>query len=346
MRREELFERLEQAFSPIEPGQEVEIGLFRPEDGLGLSLLYYSIYGRGFPLDLVYDPEEFVRRNQSEGQYTVVARTPRGEIVGSVGMFHGGADPDVYDFGQLNVLEGYRRSHLALELSRYILHKVAIDVGVQVLYCEGVCNHAVSQRLAIQEGFMATGLEVECMPASAYQDQGAPVANVSLLLMFLLRSKRGGLCHLPARYQDVVAEISTTLGMDCQFSEEGRMTGTTESSVFTIDEGNLVRLTVPHAGEDFVEVVTQTTDLASGRGVMQVYLNLGDAGAVEAANLLRGQGFFYGGFLPAWFGDSGLVLQKVWNTPDWEAIKLYGKRAKTLRDYIRDDCEAVMHAGG
>jgi hypothetical protein len=346
MRREKLFERLEKAYSPIEQGQEVEIGLLRPEDGLGLSLVYYSIYGRDFPLDLVYDPEELVRRNQGDEQYTAVARTPRGEIVGCIGMFRGGANPDVFEFGQLNVLEGYRRSHLAVELSRYMLHKVAIDVGVPVLYVEGVCNHAVSQRLAVQEGFTPTGLEVECMPAGAYQAQGAPVANVSLLLMFLLKSSRGGLCHLPSRYHKVVAEICTALGMDCQLSEEGRMTGTTESSVFTIDEGNLVRLSAPHAGEDFLEVMEQTTSLASGRGVMQVYLNLGDAGAVEAATLLREQGFFYGGFLPGWFGDSGLVLQKTWNTPDWEAIKLYGKRAKALRDYIRADCETVMNAGG
>jgi len=344
MRREELLERLEKAYTPVAEGQEVEIGLFRPEDALGLSLLYYDIYGRDFPLDLVYDPEELVRRNAGDAQYTVVARTPRGEVVGSVGMFRGGANPEVFEFGQLNVLEGYRRSHLALELSRFILHKTAVDVGVPVLYVEGVCNHAVSQRLAVQEGFVPTGLEVECMPASAYQAQGAPKANVSLVLLFLLRSRKGGLCHLPARYHEAAAETCTLLGMDCGFSEEGRMTGTTESSVFTIDEGSLVRLSVPHAGEDFAKVVEQTTALASGRGVMQVYLNLGDAGAVEAANLLREQGFFYGGFLPGWFGDAGLVLQKTWSTPDWEAIKLYGKRAKALLEYIRTDCESVRNA--
>lgn len=341
-RHEELIRRLEQAHSPIEEGQEVEIGVFTPEDALGVSLVYYDIYGADFPLDLVYDPEELIRRNAGEDQYTVVARTARGEVVGTIGMYRNAPHPDVFEFGQLNVIKPYRLGHLAAQLSRFILYDLAPQVGAPVLYGEGVCNHPVTQRLSISMGFEPTGLELECMPAEAYQGEGAPERNVSLLLFFKLHEKRGGICHLPERYRSVVAETCQGLDMHCEFVDGGAISGRTESAVFSIDEGDMVRLTASHAGEDFAAVLERAAAQVTERGVMQVYLNLGDPGCPEAVRLLRGQGFFYGGFLPGWFGDPGLVLQTTRMEPDWAAIRLYGKRAKALRDYIRADRDAVL----
>lgn len=342
--REALIRRLEQAQSPIEEGQEVEIGVFTPEDALGVSLVYYDIYGGDFPLDLVYDPEELIRRNAGDDQCTVVARTARGEVVGTIGMYRNAPHPDVYEFGQLNVIKSYRRGHLAAELSRFILNDVAAELGAPVLYGEGVCNHPISQRLAMSMGFQPTGLELECMPAGAYQGEGAPDRNVSLLLFFKLHEKRDAVCHLPERYRAVVADICDELGIACEFASGGSPSGLTESTVFSIEQGDMVRLTVPHVGKDFGPVLERATAQVSERGVMQVYLNLGDPGCPEAAEHLRRQGFFYAGFLPGWFGDPGLVLQTTRQEPDWEAIRLYGKRAKALLEYIREDRAATLAA--
>ncbi len=342
MNRKQLIETLIAAKRDIEPGQDVEVGLFRPEDALGVSLAYYETYGDAFPLDLVYDPEEIVRRNATDNQYTVVARTARGEIVGMAGLFRNAPNPDVYETGQLMVLKAYRNSHIAGEISKYMMNRCIRALGIPTVFMEGVCNHPVSQRLAIQERFSPTGLEVECMPAKTYEEEGGVQRNVSLLLMFNVQAKSPGTVHVPDEYRKIVdqtyseLEISRTLGAGGDPQADA-----TESSVFQVEDAKLVRLTVKGVGNDFASVVEKAEGKFGDSGLTQIYLNLGDSGAPGAVTKLRERGYFYGGLLPNWFGPDGLVVQKVPLKPDWEAMRLYGKKAKAIHAYVRSDYDKV-----
>ena len=66
------------------------------------------------------------------------------------------------------------------------------------------------------------------------------------------------------------------------------------------------------------------------------YLQLGD-GAYRFASMLREQGYSLGGLLPIWFGDDGLLMQKHLVAPDFEGMKIYSDRGRSLMKLVRSD---------
>ena len=105
-------------------------------------------------------------------------------------------------------------------------------------------------------------------------------------------------------------------------------------------------MTVPFIGADWEMVVAELLLEAKRRGVvsLQVVLNTGCPAIGAATELLRTQGFFFGGLAPRWFGTDGVLLQKlVGDEPDYEETKLYSQTAKELMAFIRQDREAVLN---
>lgn len=337
MNKGTLLKSLMAARQDIEPGQDIEIDLFRPSDALGISLAYLAIYGDSFPLNHVYDPEEVLRRNATDDQYTIVARTPKGEIVGLVGLFRHAPNPEVYEVGQLMILKSYRNSHIAVDITKKALGETPKRLGVQVLFGEAVCNHRVSQRLALQQGMVPTGLELECMPAGAYKNEGGVASNVSLALMFLVREKSVCSVCLPHEYAACIQSLYAGLGLVREYMQGRPLNGKTDNQDFVLADSKLVRLTVKQAGTDFIGIIEKAESTFGINGLMQVYLNLGDPGVAEAVTILRRRGYFFGGLLPCWFGSDGMIMQKVPRPPDWDALQLYGRKTKDILEYVRSD---------
>jgi len=338
MGREALIEKLRESHRVIEPGQDVAIELFRPEDAPGVALAYYETYGDTFPLEHVYDPEEIVRRNATNDQYTVVARTPRGEVVGLFGLFRHAPNPDVYEAGQLMVLGSYRKRHLSTEFSKVALESLPGRLGIPVVFLEAVSNHTVSQLIALPWGLTFTGLEVECLPSGSSAPDDAS-RNISLFLMFKAFEKTSCDVCLPEPYRTFCETLYAELALPRVFSPASAFTGETVASPFFIQETGLMRLTVTRAGRDFGEVVSAAEAKAGPRGVLQIFLNLGDGATPQAVAVLRDRGYFLAGLLPYWFGADGLLMQKVGREPDWDAIQGADHRAAALRDMVREDFE-------
>lgn len=66
----------------IEAGQKFIIDRFRPEDAEGIAHLFFAEYGAGYPFDTFYVPERIREENEKGNINSVVARTPKGEIIG------------------------------------------------------------------------------------------------------------------------------------------------------------------------------------------------------------------------------------------------------------------------
>lgn len=345
MGREELIRKLQESHREIEPGQDVTIELFRPGDALGVALAYYEIYGGTFPLEHVYDPEEIVRRNATDDQYTVVARTPRGEVVGLFGLFRHAPNPGVYEAGQLMVLPSYRKRHLSTEFSLMAHDRLPKQLRIPVVFLEAVSNHTVSQRIVLPRGLVFTGLEVECMPSGvqAKEDDGA--RNISLFLMFKLFEKTSCDVYLPEPYRTFCETMYAELALPRVFSSGVALTGETLASQVFLQETGLLRLTVTRAGRDFGEAVSAAEAKAGPRGVIQIFLNLGDAAAPQAVAVLRDRGYFLAGLLPFWFGADGLLMQKVCPEPVWDAIQCVDLKAAAIRDRVRADFERAKSRG-
>jgi hypothetical protein len=57
--------------------------------------------------------------------------------------------------------------------------------------------------------------------------------------------------------------------------------------------------------------------------------------------LLRENGYSLGGLLPVWFGDDGLLMQKHFVDPDFDGMKIYSERGRSLVEMVRRDWEKV-----
>lgn len=337
MSLKQLIATLDSAKQVIEPGQEIEVDLFRPDDALGIALAYYEIYGDSFPIEHVYDPEEIIRRNATDNQYTVVARTPRNEIVGVAGLFRHAPNPGVYEAGQLMVLKAYRANHTAAKISEKVMNDISRDIGMPVLFGEAVCNHPISQRLSLQHGMLPCGLEMECMPSKAYAGEGGVTRNVSLMLFFKVATPTPCAVCLPEEYAPYIESLYADFGLDRHRLPGQPLSGITEKTEFTIHDASLTRLTVAHAGEDFAAMIDTAQAQFGNKGIMQVYLNLGDETAQAAVTLLREKGYFFGGLLPHWFGPDGMIMQKLPEPPDWDGLKLYKMKTKAVFEFVRQD---------
>lgn len=338
MSRDKLIKALVEAKREIEPGQDVEVSLFRPEDALGISIAYFETYGDSFPVDHVYDPNEVIKRNTTADQYNVVARTPKGEIVGLVGLFRNAPNSEVYESGQLMVLKSYRKSNVAENLSRECLGNLVKQLELPVNFVEAVCNHPVSQRLALEQNMIPTGLEIECMPVDAYRKEGRFSRNISLLLMFFVSKKTSPHVCLPHEYAEFIQSLYIDLGLVREFMEGQPLSGQTNKQEFLLPGSKLVRLTVEKAGIDFTSVVEHAESEFGSGALVQVYLNLGDPGVSEAITILNERGYFFGGLLPSWFGTDAIMMQKVSLTPDWDALKLDdNNKVKAIVEFIHMD---------
>jgi hypothetical protein len=341
MDRIQLIERLKFARTTIAPDQEIEVGLFEPGDALGVSLCYFEVYGGEFPIDHVHDPDEVIRRNAGDDQYTIVARTPRGEIVGLAGLFRHAPNPGVYEAGQLMLLKPYRSGRVSSELARQTVKVLPQTLDLGVVFTEAVCNHTVSQRLAHDHGHLPTGLEIECMPATAYAGERSGSRNVSLLLTFDVRKDQRHTVYLPEAHGDAVSTIYNRLGLDRRIGQGSDPAGTTDSDGFLLPQASFARITVQKAGMDFNDVVAKAESSAGPGGLVQMYMNLGDPAAPGAIGQLRENGYFFGGLLPLWFGTDGLILQKLPRSPAWDEVALHDPAARDLAAYIRKDYEGM-----
>ncbi len=71
--------------------------------------------------------------------------------------------------------------------------------------------------------------------------------------------------------------------------------------------------------------------------VVQVWLKLSWPWIGKVADLLRGNGCFFGGILPQWFGEDGLLMQKTISRPNWEGVHLFSERAQNILEFVKAD---------
>ena len=180
------------------------------------------------------------------------------------------------------------------------------------------------------------------MPSGSAAKVDDASRNISLFLMFKSFHNAGCDVYLPEPYRAFCEAMYAELALPRVFSAAGALAGETQASQFFLQETGLLRLTVARAGRDFDEGVSAAEAKAGPRGMMQIFLNLGDAATPQAVERLRDRGYFLAGLLPCWFGADGLLMQKVCLEPDWDAIQGAGHGAAVLRDMVREDFERAQ----
>lgn len=347
MTLDQALDKLKAEHRPVPAGQSFTVDLLRPEDAWGVARLFYEVYGTSFPFETYYIPDRLLEENRLRLLFSIVARTPTGDIVGYGGMFRSSAPhPGVYEIGSHVIHPAYRSSRVALALQEHIKDVLIPQQNVEMSFSEAPCHQVVTQKFAAMSGLVETALEVGLMPAEAYgPSPDYPEDRVSALLLFGKTSDHQRRLYVPDSYQDALEFLLQGLTLDrlvLPALEEPPASVVTRVATEYFDFAKVARVQVLTMGQDFSRSLAgfEAQAVKSGARVLQVFVNLGEAWCAGGIETLREQGYFFGGFLPRWFDDDGLLMQRVFDLPNIDSIKLYSQRSHRILDLIRRDIEA------
>ncbi|RJQ58071.1 MAG: hypothetical protein C4530_11380 [Desulfobacteraceae bacterium] len=327
----------------IEPGQEWEIDLFRPEDGDGVVRLFLSVYGKGYPVNTYIDRGLLIDENAAGRIISSVARTSKGDIVGHDALFCSAPCDRIREAGAGVVHASYRGGKgIFGRLVAHAMETGAKRFGVEAVYGESVCNHVFSQKMTQKLGWITQAIEVDLMPASAYEMEGSATGRVSSLFDCITLQSKPHSVFIPSCYEDALRFIYSGLDDSREILVgQGKPApgSTTRMEVQYFDFAQVGRMAVREPGADFMQTFEAEEKKIAGRGgiVFQVWLNLACPGIGVAVDALRQRGYFLGGVLPRWFDTDGLLMQRIAKTPNWDSIQVQFDRAKRILDLVKED---------
>ncbi len=329
----------------ISEDERIIIDTFQPGDAAGVGDLFRKVYGEEYPVKLVYDPEGLVRAFEKHENIPAVARSSKGIVVGYVSIYRSAPVETVYEGGQGLVLVDYRKHGILRELIRYYSEVLAPAYGADAVFGEAVCNHVYSQKAWAAHGAIETAIEVDLMPAEVHAKEGATGRVATLHMTRMYRSMEHTV-YAPPQYEEAMRFIYDGFTSGARVAKAtnesaGGEPTSIQSSHFEF--AHVTRMTVRRAGQDFPAVFEKYEHDALDRGmvVIQVWLKLSWPFIAGLTDWLRGRGYFFGGILPRWFGEDGLLMQKIAVQPNWEGIVLYSDRAKDILAAVREDWQRV-----
>ncbi len=329
----------------IEPGQTYEFDLFRPEDAEGVSQLFRTVYGDGYPIRTFINPQLLIEENASGRTISSVVRTLKGDIVGHMALFHSAPGERTCELGAGLVHPSYRGGKgIYTGLALYGQDVTAKRFSIEMAFGEPVCNHIFAQKGTAKMGWTTQAIEVDLMPAEAYDKEKSASGRVTALLDFKTLKPKPHTVYLPAIYEESMRFIYTGLDdeRDIVLAQEGFPFSTkTEIKTQIFDFAQVARLAVHDIGADFEHVFEDEEKGVWEKGmvVIQVWLKLSWPWVGQAVEVLRRRGYFMGGVLPRWFDMDGMLMQKMVGEPNWSGIQLYSDRAKKILEMVRKDWE-------
>lgn len=333
----------DQAHKSTKGQESFTVGYFQPEDAEGMVRLFRSVYGEGYPIRLFYDPQAITSANAEGRYYSIVARTASGEIIGATHLYRSAPGKTLFEWGVGLVLKECRSWGINKRLGDFLCNEfVPRNPHIEELFGEAVCNHPHMQKALSRLNFVETAIEVALMPAETYTQEKSAQGRVATLNGFRCYKPKPHRIFLPPAYERELRGIYARLddARDVVVSE-GEIPGArpTKADLTVLDFARVARIAVPETGGDFLNRLSalEGEALAKDSVVFQVWLNLTEPWVGAAVDILREQGYFFGGPLPRWFDGDGLLMQKLLCPPDFESIVLASDFAKQLLEFIRED---------
>ncbi len=333
----------------VEPGQEVVIERFTPEYAEGVAKCFNQVYGEGYPIDTYINPKKLIEENRARRVISVIARTINGQVVGHVALFN--SDPcnlNIYESGSGVVIKEYRNTAKLFSRMAKLSEDIALEEGIHGIYGEPVCNHPFSQKMTYNLKWITTALEVDLMPASAYEKEGSASGRVSVFWGFKTLVPNPHTVYLPKIYKDFFrliykrVEDKRDIKVSTAYIPPDNKTNI---DTYYFEFANVLRMAIKDTGNDFEEKLEDIEKEAKNRGILcfQAWLNLGKPYVGEAVEILRKRGYFIGGLLTRWFDTDGILMQKLITKPCWDDIVVAFEHDKIILEAAYNDWKELKH---
>ena len=323
--------------------EQIEVDLFRPADAKGIVELFRAVYGEGYPIKVFYDEKGLTDANAQGEYYSIVARTESGKVVGVQHLYRSAPYKSLYEAGAGLVLKEYRQFGVNKRMLDFVFNKWVPKQGtIEHTFGEAVCNHPYMQRVVSQMGHVETALEIALMPAEAYDKERSASGRVAALLVFRCYKPKPHGVFLPPAYEKELRWIYSRLddSRDLSLGEKSLPANLSSKAEMTVfDFARVARIAIYEMGHDLADYLTNLENqaLAQKAVVIQVWLKLSAPWSGPAVDILRSKGYFFGGVLPRWFDQDGLLMQKLVCEPDFDGIQLYSDEAKEILSIVKED---------
>lgn len=335
--RETNLAALRSAGREIAPGQKYQVDDFRPEDAEGIAALFYAVYGERFAVDCVYDPDELRRQNAAGEAHHVVGRTGSGDVVGLYALFRHPPGRHIMEVGSWIVAPGYRNTTLAMRLAQRIHHQPPERLGLNAIFGQSVCDHLITQKMAVKFSSRPCALEIEVMPPRPEEASWADGGRISLLDSFIIQRDVPHAVSLPAPYAAPLGELYAARGLRREFIEDAGPVEVSDCTVAAMDAASQVRMNVAAPGRDLGALLERMERERPGRHVYQLCLPMFRPGLAHAVDAARRAGYFLAGLLPLWDDRDALLLQKLTTPPDLTRIQLHGQESRDILNMVMAD---------
>ncbi len=327
----------------VEPGQQVVIERFSPEFAEGVTRCFRQVYGDGYPIDTYIDPEKLIEENKSKRVISIIARTVKGDVVGHVSLFS--SDPcnlKIYESGSGLVIKEYRNTEKLFFKMVKLSVEIAAEEGIHGMYGEPVCNHPFSQKVTRDLNFVPTAMEIDLMPAAAYQKEASASGRVSVFWAFKTLVSMPHTVFVPEVYREFFDLIYKRIDDKRVIRISDQPIPSAGSSIIRtqiFEFANVLRIAVHEPGPDLEEQIDIIEADAEKKGVVcfQAWLDLGTPCVGRAVEILRQRGYFLGGLLARWFGTDGILMQKLLTTPCWDDVNIAFNQDRAILDKVYTD---------
>ncbi|MCL2086505.1 MAG: GNAT family N-acetyltransferase [Oscillospiraceae bacterium] len=309
--------------------------------------LVRNVYGDNYPSKYLYEPHDLWDKIRKRHLYPFIAIDDSQNAVGMISFIKMESNPYLFEIGQLMVDPAHRGTNIAIQLIEYLYEKAMSGLDFDAVLSESVTNHKFSQRSCINSGFCDTALKVNIMSADAFglEEQRRQIGRMSCVVSCIERADETFKVYLPEIYKEQIKYCF--LGLKPRHYEPAAANDVVEAlSQYNICEdeastSKMVNITIFKVGADMSAAIEKFEQFAKSKDIKCLLINipLGDPHNDFAVNLLKQNGFFFGGVIPYWLPESdALLMQKLYdNTPDWATIKLFSKKIKEIAKMIKEE---------
>lgn len=331
----------------VEPGQTFIVERFRPEDARGIAHLFYAEYGPSYPIETFYYPERIIDENKNGNIYSVVARTPKGDIIGHGALYRSSPHfQNLYEIGQCIILPDYRVTFAAYKINMFAAQTLTAMTRPDGMFGEAVTHITATQKFSALAGMKDVAMEMDLMPAQAYEKSKVASGRVSCLILFRSFQDRPQEIFIPSRYGDIMDYILHDVEITRTKTPSTAQIPAAAATDFTsrfFKYAGVGRFNIIRAGGDFGQIVDslEKEGQANGTIVFQFFLNMAEPWVGAAVEMLRKKGYFFGGCIPRWFDADGMLMQKLLIPPDFNAPRLHSAKAKQMLSFTQSDWRAL-----
>ena len=311
----------------------VEIREFRSQDADDLIATFSKVYGPNYPVPMVYDPNHWISKNQTEDLFTYVAESADGRLAGLVSFYRVAPFPGLYEFGQLAIDPEFRRGGLGQALCAEAVARFSTQPGAVGIWGEMGCHWTASQSIVHRLEFVDTALEVGLFPAQTYSKEHQVSGRISALIAFRDLRDRPHRVHVPERWRPLLKFCYQGLDIRRDWAESDQeLHGHSRHRSEYLEGPALARLDFWECGSDFESVLSQLEQDFSQQGaqVLQLALNLEDPRSLAAGEAAAARGYSCCGLLPRWFDGDGILLQRNREKPTFGNERIDGEKGQEI----------------